>query len=374
VVGDPNIPELKKYLLSQKLVSISLRPLRFFANKHVGLTENEISELNLFTTRILEKIKDEDSQAELFFNEHFTIVFKEVFSATLEDFKYIQKRLTGTNLKPLFVCSIYNYSSRVLCAAWKSVGGSTTAVSHGNSYLTGIHGQNLNDGTLLICDTFLVASIGEKIQNDYARKNNPTKLIAKTEVLTEESYGVMETYNFNKNLKVVDNIKKIMVVGFPMDYHYYPSLCDHDTLSYAHLTLSILKVLKAAGYYILYKAHPDTISETHGFFDDYVDKVCEENFTDVYHEADCLLYITPFTTTFGFGVLSNIPIVYVNNLNWDLWHKNIKNLLDKRAVPFDVRSDNQGVVRFDTKNLLESINSSINKIEHDVVEKFAFTL
>lgn len=370
VIGDPEDPYLKSYFKINKYTPEYIRSFLYLAGATEDISEKDSADVDKFSDYFVRKMRETSSQD--YFDNRFFVEFKKLYKHTVALFNHVSRKIGNRDLPPLIVDSIhYNYS-RILSGVWHCKRGKVIALAHGNSYLTGVKAGPLANGSLTICDTFLIPSIGEKMQLEYGKSVEESKLMSAAELVLHSSVKLKTIYEKEKKYPEVKSIKKIMVVGCPMDFSFYPGLPGHDTLTDTHLTVKILQTLRKAGYFISYKAHPETLDETIDFFDEYVDEIRGENFSEVYHEADCLLYINQYTTTFGVGMLTNIPIVFVDNIDWQLWHPEIKPWLDKRAVGFEVKSDAQGVVRFVKDNLAECIEESLNRLDHTVVEKFAF--
>ena len=371
VITDPEDKYIKAFVKEYNLSPQCLRPSLFLPSRSEIENEGDNPEALKFVDTFFDLVCSKDSRATVFFNHQLKRNCVQIFSKTIQNFKYLRNKLKDKSLGTLLVQSLTNPESRLLAAVWKDLGGETIGFAHGNGYLTSYGGSDVNNGTHLVVDKYIVSSPGEKVITEYIRERMQSKLAAKDEIIALHNSFYKGIFQAMQKDPAVTKIKKIMIIAYPMDYHYYPYLQDHNTQSYTHLTLNIMKELKKAGYYTIYKDHPDTLSQTVGFFEEYADEVITTNFNEVYTQADCFFFITPYSTTFGYSAMSKVPIVYVNNLNFDFWQPDLKLLLDKRAVPFDVSSDADGVLQFPKDNLLNSIENSLHRIDYAVVEKFA---
>ena len=370
IIADINEPLLQSYLKRKKWQPSVLRALKYFPMHIPELNQENVADLNTFTDKFFSAFKDESKD---FFNTQFKSSFRTLMEDSFSVLQYLSDNLNKQKLQPMIIGEVHHLPSRLLAAAWKLSGGSVTAITHGNAYLNAIFVSGmLHDFAMMIADFHLVGSPGEKLMFDRSQEVKENKITAPAETIISENNVLKHIYEETCSSGAITTVKKIMIVGFPMDNCYYANLPGHDTLTYTHLILNIIKVLKESGYYIIYKAHPDTSSQTDGFFDDYVDEVLNDPFSQVYTQADALVYITPYTTTFGVGILSNIPIVYIDNQDWNVWHPEIKKDLDKRAVSFPVQGNKDGVVQFDPAGLLNCIDESVDRMDYTVVEKFAF--
>ncbi len=372
LLGDPSQPEVRSYLEKHGIRPLVLRPDLLRTGKWGDQDAKEISEAAGFVERLFEKMASRICDAGLFFADGVVGAYGSVFRSDAHDFLHMRKIFSNGANGILLLSSVHHERSRLVAAAWKSAGLEVVGFGHGNSFLMGIRGQPLNNGTLLVCDKYIVSSEGERMQLERARAENPSRICAATEIINEAPPPESNTF-----IKAASqessraNIRTVMVVGFPMDYLCYAHLRGCSTLSYAHLTANLISSLKKGGYRVVYKAHPDTSANTNAFFEAYADEVLVEDFTLAYRKADCLLYMTPYSTTFGVGVSSRLPVIYVDNRNWSLWHPDIKRLLDKRAVPLAVHADESGRFSFDEAALLEGVRSSAGLDDYEVVLKYA---
>ena len=373
LITDPEYMIVKTYVEEKGLSPICLRPSLSLPD--VGYIKNNMASVlpdaERFISGILKAASSKDSRFEPFFAGKLQGKVVGILARTMLVFRHMRKSLEGKKLGTLLVQSVTSPESRILSAAWKDLGGTTIGFSHGNGYLTSFGGSDVNNGTHLVIDKYVVSSKGEKEITEYIRGRMCSPLASDDEILALNNPYYRQIYDEMKFDPEVVEIRKIMFVGYPADYHYDPYLIGHDTLSCMHLSLSIIKELKEAGYHVVYKAHPDTLSRTNGFFDAYVDEYNTDDFNQVFKKADCIFFPTPYSTTFGFSMLTKKPIVYVNNTNFDFWHPELKRLLDRRAAQINVTSDDKGVLRFSSEDLLSSIKSSLTLKNNELIEKFA---
>lgn len=367
VLGYADEPLLKSFILAENLKPVFQRVNLFLPLAKQNLGKDDLVGVEQFVNDFFAVIETDKT----FFSQQLKEDLKKLFAETVAGFNYIKRQLSGRNLLPLVIGHMHNGIARMIGAAWQAAGGEVTGVAHGNVIFTGAYGQPMINGTLLICNRFLACSVGQQMQLEKIRMKNSGPLIAEAEIFVGHNRELQQVYDENREFSPVKDINSVMVVGYPMDYMGSPFLKGHEALTYAHMTLQILKILREAGYKLIYKAHPDTMSETAGFFDQYVDQVLEEDFTEVYTQADCLFYISPYTTSFGFGALTNKPMVYVNLPDWK-WDEEILPLLEKRAVALTVAFDDEGVIQVDQETLLNSIRDSVSHLDFAVVEKYTF--
>jgi hypothetical protein len=271
--------------------------------------------------------------------------------------------------KTLLATGLGNKLNKLFCAAWKSLGNEVVGFAHGNSYCNIYHRYCvINDG-MPVVNRFIATSQGqEMLLNEVASDLSYNMEMPRIECLKSNEYHTL-FLDLQKH-HLVKRVKKVMIngIGFKSTYHmvytgYHPFV-KHE------LVLRLARVLKTAGFYVIYKARPDSVNEIEGLFDEYIDEILTERFEEVFHAADCIIFINSYTTTFGFALLTNRPIVLLN-IKGAPWHPRAFGLLKKRCniVEADYRDDR---VVFDENELLDAIETSPDNIEYDILHEFAF--
>ena len=134
--------------------------------------------------------------------------------------------------------------------------------------------------------------------------------------------------NENKKIyKYTKQSKKVMLIGFPMNRNrgiYEPYLYFHSQII---LEYYILKTLKEHNYHVIYKAHPDRLSEIGNILHKYCDEFVATRFEDVIDSAELFLFTYPSTTCFGYSLIKNKKIIlFDQGVNWI--NSNINNFRD----------------------------------------------
>ena len=167
----------------------------------------------------------------------------------------------------------------------------------------------------------------------------------------------------------VDLVRSVMVLGFPMNairYVYGTGLFWNFKLD---LELRIVRALRQNGYNVLYKPHPDTHEIMKMVMQGEADSVIPERFEAAYGEADALLFTYPLTTTFGFAVCTEKPIVLID-MKGESWYEDIYEKIGKRCALVDAHFDDRNRVAFDTNELLEAIRIAPEKRDSDYVVSY----
>jgi len=268
--------------------------------------------------------------------------------------------------KKLLVTGLGNPIHRIFCSAWRYAGGEVIGISHGNTY-----SHHYNDTIFMelsAVDLFVSSSRGDKeivkqAVNDFSLELANCKVISSKNNIYKPLFGRLQSD------QPVNKIKKIMVVGAVVR-NYCTADTEYHTYSFLYDDIQMIKILRKAGYYAIYKPRPDTMHETHGIFEMYADDVLKEKLEDVYKDTDCLVFSSPYSTAFGFSLLTNRPIVLLNVEGYP-WHPRVFELIKKRCSVVEAKAVD-GKIVFNEQDVLDAVQESINNINYDILYEFAF--
>ena len=103
-------------------------------------------------------------------------------------------------------------------------------------------------------------------------------------------------------------IKSVMVMGFPLNPWYYEDRPAGNGLLNLDVALRCINILKAEGYEVLYKAHPDRLKEVRGIMDGIAEVVAGE-FSDDMGRADAFLFTYMYTSSFAYALCTDKPVI-----------------------------------------------------------------
>jgi hypothetical protein len=269
----------------------------------------------------------------------------------------------------LLTSSIGSPLIRTFVAAWRYTGNNAVGFPHGNTYATCFDTFHIENDALSIVNQCNASSKGQfilfkKLAKTHSRNLRMARISHLKKSLYSQSYKKIK-YN-NKNSCI---IKKVMIVGFPMNDLIYPWFPAQNTHAELKLEIEIIKILKKSGYDVLYKAHPDRLDYIISVISKYADEVIEGSFEDVYNQSDCILFTHSKTTTFGFAMLTNTPIVLINTKE-TMWDCEALKSVNKRCNVVTANSLN-GMIKFDKNELIDSVASSSDTIDYEVVRRYA---
>jgi hypothetical protein len=281
----------------------------------------------------------------------------------IQNIKFLPKLKNATLLATGLGIDIH----RLFCMAWRHSGGKVIGFTHGNSFYRNCFIGN--DMLLSLVDQFVTTS-EEGAKSIKESSKDSTVNIERGEAIYIKQNQYHTLFEELQRLPQVKKIKKVMLIGFPMVNFYYKDL--PAGYAYAHLLLEIqlLWLLKSAGYQTIYKPHPHTANDTSSLFNEYADEITNQPFEDVYHIADCLLFGEFTTTTFGFAMLTNKPMVLVN-IDEHIISTEAFVHLKKRCCVVKAK-EMEGVISFNDKELMNAVALSLSNINYEIVYKYAF--
>lgn len=114
------------------------------------------------------------------------------------------------------------------------------------------------------------------------------------------------------------SIKRVLMPGYPGVARAYTYDWTGLALMRVPLEIDVARALRRAGYQVVYKPHPETASAMSELMRPYVDQVAVGGFEKVVETVDAAVYLYPFSTTFPYVLLQDLPVllVDVHGMDW----------------------------------------------------------
>lgn len=109
-----------------------------------------------------------------------------------------------------------------------------------------------------------------------------------------------------------EKVRTIMLIGFPMNANRYMGHPANWFFYQADLEARIAEQLRSQGFKVIYKMHPERREEASGVFEHLYDSISIQPFEDVWPQADAFLFGSIATTTFGYALCLNRPVVFLD--------------------------------------------------------------
>jgi len=370
LVGDGRQQKVLDYCKERKISPLHLSPLLFskrnFSDQDLNtylpyilelcnaFVEKVLKEFPLLTIHTCDSVK---SEVEDFFK--YSLIY---FLQNVDSLNKIK-----TN-KTLLATGLGNDINRLFCSAWRYTGGKVVGFAHGYNYYREYFPGTIR--VMSVVDQYVTTS--EESAKDIQKATqdfSPLKENGVPIYIKRNHYYPL--FNELQRAPKVKKIKKVMVIGFPVQHNAYYQYTPAG-YSYAHLLfeIQVLQLLKSEGYHTIYKPHPIGSDEIEDIFDGNVDEILKERLEDVYHKADCLLFGEMGCSAFGYSMLTNKPLVLVNAGDHILQPEAFE-MLKKRCCVVHAE-ERGGVITFDDRDLKIAIESSLNNISYDIIYKYAF--
>ena len=376
LIGDRYTPEVYNFCTEKEIYPICL-PVTLFSGKRTDnpLTSNERALVSQFiqcfvgsikkANPVISKVASEYLQNSLCEYFEYGMLFLKQNISSLRNMRKLKRRT-------LLVPSLGKPLHRLFCAAWRITGGEVIGFTHGNNICHNYPQGIIYDGARIANYVVTTSSSQKIVYNHFVEKfTNKYKdnlKIAEITNLTKGHYRPI--FAELQKESSVDKINKVMVVGYPKPFFFYPWYPEHNIFTSLYVDIHVVKILKKAGFYVIYKPHPITMNEAEDIFKDYVDDVVKEKFEKVINLADCILFNESNSTTFKYSLLSKKPLVLIN-VRGKLWYPRVLELLKKRCCLVDAYPADGRIV-FDERELVKAVESSINNIDYELLCEFAF--
>lgn len=283
----------------------------------------------------------------------------------------IKDGLIDKNKIHLLISGLTNAFHRTLAIAVRERGGKVTSFNHGGHI-------GLYDTYTLAFSEFSLANefvthtpesvkLFERIKSNHTPfRNNKVNIIS---CASKEFFKMRGKYK-DKPLPI--NIKRIMIIGYPHNQWRKPQGAATLSLMQLDFELRLIDILKKSGYYVIYKVHPDRVSEVKGIFEDKAE-VISGYFEDCLDIADVFLFGSIRTTAFPIALCTNKPIIgFVMKSEFYKPFPEPMELLKKRCNIIYTDFDERNRIIFNKAELLDALAKPPKKPNNEFLEKYMF--
>lgn len=374
VLGGRNVKELKTYSEAMNDIPVTLQPRTFYPSARQFASPADQQDVGNFISSLLNFLKQTFPEASSFVNDRFAELTNTYFLNTLNAIEQCRLNVKNWTPKPVLVTGIGNVHHRIFSVAWKSIKGKTVNFTHGNSYCLAYKPGSITTGSHALVDDYVASSNGEAQLLEDAKKDFNNGLETFDNIVVNPTNVYRPIADSFKQMAPVKSVKKVMLLGYPMSYHYHLYHPEQHSLAHVHLEINLLKILKKHGFTTIYKAHPDTLNEIKGLYNQYVDEIVPEPFEQVCKAglADCVLFGSSSTTTFGYVLLTKMPVVVLDTKGTHL-HNDVRPLLEKRCAFVNADTDQSGHFTFNEAELVDAVKQSVDRLDMEIVQRFALS-
>ena len=367
-IGNRSAQEVVAYCQLNKIAPIHLPSMLFANNSYEKVGKDPvINEVLEFVCRFFVLLKN---QFPVINSSLFELLRKEIdecFRYSLLFFRQNVNVISQLRHDKLLATGLGNQIHKIFMASWRYVGGDVIGFTHGNGYFSGYTPGYFK--ILSLVNHYMAASAGHKEILQKTAKDFSFGLRMGNITFVNQPY-YKRLFTELQRKRPVNKIKKVMLVGFPMVDYYFPFFPASYAFAQLRLELRIGKILRSNGYNVIYKPHPMTANDEEGIFDGYADEVANARFEEIFDKADCIVFGTYGSTTFGFSLLTNKPMVLIETKG-TYWYPRTFELIKQRCSIVDAEAID-GEIVFDEKDVLNAVQESINNINYDILYEFAF--
>jgi hypothetical protein len=167
-----------------------------------------------------------------------------------------------------------------------------------------------------------------------------------------------------------DRIKRVMLIEFPLNSMVYENVLGHWPY-HLDLIISVSRLLRKYKMETILKLHPDRLQESDGVFGSFFDEQLVEPYEQVYQQADAYLFTNIATSTFGFALTTNRPIIIFDIALQDVYDV-AHDALRKRCRVIPSWFDEQGRLQFDEDALARALTRKPELPDMSFVETYMF--
>jgi hypothetical protein len=268
----------------------------------------------------------------------------------------------------LYVSDVAHPLVKLVCLCAARAGSRVAGFSHGNdigmlsyrvySYIEPSHFQDFYLPT---------ANAAANVADKYALSGMPTSNPVRFLSADSRNYARLVEQCAKAPLPGAGN--RVMLMGYPMnEYRYLDDVGAYSRIR-LEMELRLVDDLRAQGFSVIYKGHPDRRAEVLGIFDGRVDHIEFSPFEQVWSSADALLFTYPGTTTFGYALCTNRPIVLLDHVRQQ-WNPRVRQDLARRCAMVPASFDERNRIVYSLGELAEALRRPPAEPDYTVVERY----
>ena len=163
-------------------------------------------------------------------------------------------------------------------------------------------------------------------------------------------------------------IDTVMIVGFPPNWLRYPHLAAHWALTQLDVEVTLIEALGRAGFKVLYKAHPEFERETRQLFRNLACTFVGGHLESRWQLADAFVFPRISSTSFGFALCTNRPVVVLDTAIQD-WRKDAYALLARRCRMVPARVEEGVRLCFDENALIAALRAPVREPDRAFIDQ-----
>lgn len=166
-----------------------------------------------------------------------------------------------------------------------------------------------------------------------------------------------------------EQIRSVMIMGYPMNAHRYTGNPADWFYHQLDLELSLIDDFRSRGIKVVYKMHPERQQEASGIFEPVCDQVLVEPFETVWRQADAYVFGCTSSTTFGFALCLNRPVI-VLDIAGRRWNPDAYGLLSRRCEMVPAWFGEGDRIEYDRNAMARAVDMPRIPLDMDYIDSF----
>ena len=357
------------YMAFERKFSLQKEPGRYFGNLGLARATPNVAEWVSTIDPVLEAV------ALTFPGECDHVRFDEIRKAWIRrladvDALYCHLRKFSAKPSTLLVSGGTNPFRKITVLAFQREGVDTKVFHHGNDFGARIT-QNGHRGEVSHCRQFYCPT--EAICATYRRsyQNTLTESRYGTEYFSVYQDGDKSYLPYKTGTKNKGKVDTVLILGRPLNFSRITDARLSHFVQKIELDRRLIQLFKAMKFTVKYKPHPEWSSVARRAMDNCDIDILEGSFEDHWDQADICLFSTVTSTTFGFAMSTNIPVILLNAVGNE-WDQEARMLVEKRCAVINVTSDDVGRAVVTQAELADAVTDSVEKSDNTLLYKNVF--
>ena len=236
---------------------------------------------------------------------------------------------------------------------------------HGNDTVAKISKQGFS-ANIAQCRNLVVPTDGIKARYDKHYSDTYRITNFSTKFISINSDTMYQEYLNNMSNKY--NSDTVMIMGYPCECTRYSDCRGLFFKQQVDLEYQIISILKRKNKRVIYKAHPDRLREIKEVFNCIVDDILITPFEETWDKAGLLIFTYSETTTFGYALTTNLPIILLDSEE-DMRDAHDIKLLDTRVIRIPTNISENTQINFNKERFVKAVNQKNYNISYKYIEE-----
>ncbi|OGV51232.1 MAG: hypothetical protein A2017_16590 [Lentisphaerae bacterium GWF2_44_16] len=338
----------------------------------VTLDTHISEEIYSVSEEILANMKDVTAKHGLEVPEEILMTLKKFtvihISSSAKEFIAIRSKIQKS--EPFYVLggNQSSFLNRAVSLCNRKNGGYSLGFNHGNDTFSN---RDLRFEFSIVNEFVTYTDGAAKLLRERNRNVSETLSSNDPEISSLDTDIYLNLWLKNKQMPLVEKVKKVMLTGYPYDLYETLTYGPPD-IAFFDLEFRTIKALVDAGFEVIYKAHPEACYHMPNIYGDKV-QIVREPFEQLMHISDAFIFLYSYTSVFPIGLCTRKPAILLNTLKNHRYHtKEIYELLEKRCKVINVYSGPSNRFMFDVGEMTEYLKRKHGEPDIELLEKYMF--